>query len=133
LFRHDHLPEESAWQLVSVPLSASEFARQPLLSPSIGRLGVSLVSPSRSQITVTGGEAEVLLDNPYRAELTAYATRAGGTSAEVRCKIEPRVATHVAVVCELPHGQYEVKMFGSPAGSRAQGYDYFGTILVNSR
>jgi hypothetical protein len=51
----------------------------------------------------------------------------------VRCKVEPRVGTHVAVVCELPHGQYEVKMFGAPAGPRGQSYDYFGTILVNSR
>jgi len=133
LFRHDHLPEEPAWQLVAVPLSASEFARQPLLSPSIGRLGVSLISPSRSQITVTDGEAEVLLDNPYRAEVVAYATRAGGTSEEVRCKVEPRVGTHAAVVCELPHGQYEVKLFGAPAGARSRRYDYFGTILVNSR
>lgn len=133
LFRHDHLPEDAAWQLVSVPISASEFARQPLLSPSIGRLGVTLVSPSRSQITVTDGEAEILLDNPYRAELTAYATHAGGKSEEVRCTLEPRVGTHVAVVCELSHGQYEVKMFGAPAGARARSYDYFGTILVNSR
>ncbi len=135
LFRFDHLPEETAWQLVSVPLSAGEFARQPLLSPSVGRLGVTLEAPTRSQITISDGDAEILLDNPHGATLTAYATHAGskGGDKQVRCTAETTIGTHVAIHCELGHGQYEVKLFGSPAGSKAHSYDYFGTILVNSR
>ena len=133
LFRHDHLPREAAWQLVAVPLSAGEFARQPLLSPSVGRLGVVLESPTRSQITVTDGEAEILLDNPFAATVTAYATRAGSNEREVRCAVEKTIGTRIAIKCELDHGQYEIKMFGSPAGSTERSYDYFGTILVNSR
>ncbi|MBA3459789.1 MAG: hypothetical protein H0T46_07500 [Deltaproteobacteria bacterium] len=133
LFRHDHLPEEAAWQLVAVPLTAGEFARQPLLSPSVGRLGVVLEAPTRSQITVTGGEAQILLDNPFGATVTAHATHAGSKEREVRCTVETTIGTRIAIKCELGHGQYEIKMFGSPAGSTGLSYDYFGTILVNSR
>jgi len=133
LFRIDHLPEETAWQLVSVPITAGEFARQPLMSPSIGELGVVLEAPTRSQITVTDGEAKVLLDNPYGATITAYATRAGEKEKENRCKVATTIGTRLSVTCELGSGQYEVKLFGAKKGSTAGRYDYFGTILVNSR
>lgn len=133
LFRFDHLPEETAWQLVAVPLSAGEFARQPLLSPSVGELGVTLEAPTRSQITVTDGAAELLLDNPYGAKIMAYATRAGSKDHEGRCTIEKTIGTHLSVHCDLEHGQYEIKMFGAPAASTSNRYGYFGTILVNSR
>lgn len=133
LFRIDHLPEEAAWQLVAVPLSAGEFARQPLMSPSIGELGLVLEAPMRSQITVTDGEAKVLLDNPHGAKVTAYATRAGSNARENRCIVETTVGTRISVTCALGTGQYEVKMFGAPKASTSGRYDYFGTILVNSR
>jgi len=133
LFRFDHLPEETAWQLVAVPLSAGEFARQPLMSPSIGELGVVLEAPTRSQITVTDGEAKVLLDNPYGATITAYATRAGSKDQSNRCTVATTIGTHLSVTCALESGQHEVKLFGAPKGSTSRRYDYFGTILVNSR
>jgi transglutaminase/protease-like cytokinesis protein 3 len=133
LFRFDHLPEDPAWQLVSVPLKAGEFARQPLLTPYSGELGITLEAPLRSQITVDDGEAEILLDNPFGATLTAVATRPNSKGSEARCTVEKTVGTHVAVRCALDHGQYEIRMFGSPAGSTQHYYDYFATILVNSR
>lgn len=133
LFRIDHLPEEAAWQLVAVPISAGEFARQPLMSPSIGELGVVLEAPTRSQITVTDGEARLLLDNPYGATITAYATHAGSKGKEVPCTVATTIGTHLSVACALGTGQYEVKLFGAPKASTANRYDYFGTILVNSR
>ncbi len=133
LFRIDHLPEETAWQLVSVPITAGEFARQPLMSPSIGELGVVLEAPTRSQITVTDGEAKVLLDNPYGATITAFATHAGGKDREVRCTVATTIGTHLSVTCALGTGQFEVKLFGAPKASTSHRYDYFGTILVNSR
>ena len=54
LFAYDHLPEDDAWQLVMHPISLGDFTRQPLLSPSIGELGIVLESPKRSQVTVSG-------------------------------------------------------------------------------
>lgn len=131
LFRMDHLPELPAWQLTT-PISAGEFARQPLMSPYSGELGVVLESPTRSQITVDG-DAEILLDNPYGAEITAVAQRAGTTSRDVRCTVEPASGTKLAIRCPLDPGQYEVLMFGSPKASTRSSYEYFGTILVNSR
>ena len=133
LFRIDHLPEQTAWQLVAVPITAGEFARQPLMSPSIGELGVVLEAPTRSQITVTDGEATVLLDNPYGATITAYATRARSKDKENRCTVATTVGTRISVTCALGSGQYEVKLFGSRKGSTSRRYAYFGTILVNSR
>lgn len=131
LFRMDHLPELPAWQLTT-PISAGEFARQPLLSPYSGELGVVLESPTRSQITVDG-DVQILLDNPYGAKLTAMAQRAGTTSRDVRCTVESVGGTKVAIECPLDAGQYEVLMFGNPKDSERSSYQYFGTILVNSR
>ncbi|MFN0251288.1 MAG: transglutaminase domain-containing protein [Kofleriaceae bacterium] len=131
LFRMDHLPEEDAWQLAP-PISAGEFARQPLLSPYVGELGIVLESPTRSQITVDG-DVQILLDNPYGAKITALAQRAGTTSRDVRCTVEPASGTKLAVDCPLDAGQYEVLMFGAPKDSTTSSLQYFGTILVNSR
>lgn len=131
LFRMDHLPELPAWQLTT-PISAGEFARQPLLSPHAGRLGVVLESPTRSQITVDG-DVEILLDNPYGAAITAVAQRAGSTTRDVRCNVEAAGGTKLAIECPLEPGQFEVMMFGNPKDSTRGSYEYFGTILVNSR
>ena len=76
LFRLDHLPEETAWQLSQVPLSAGEFARQPLLGPRIGELGITLEQPTRSKITVDH-DLEIRLDNPRHAALTVIAKPVG--------------------------------------------------------
>lgn len=132
LFRMDHLPELPPWQLTT-PISAGEFARQPLLSPYSGELGIVLESPTRSQVTVDD-DAEILLDNPYGAEITAVAQRAGSTSRDVRCTVESAGGTKLAIECPLDNaGQYEVLMFGNPKGSTRASYEYFGTILVNRR
>jgi transglutaminase/protease-like cytokinesis protein 3 len=131
LFRMDHLPEEDAWQLAP-PITAGEFARQPLLSPHVGRLGIVLESPTRSQITVDD-DVQILLDNPYGASITALAQRAGTTSRDVRCTVDSAGGTKVAIECPLEAGQYEVLMFGNPKDSSRSSYEYFGTILVNRR
>ena len=132
LFRMDHLPELPAWQLAP-PITAGEFARQPLLSPYVGELGIALESPTRSQITVDG-DVEILLDNPYGATVTAVAQRAGTTSRDVRCTVDSAGGTKLAIECPLESGQYEVLLFGNPKdAAREPSYRYFGTILVNSR
>lgn len=132
LFAYDHLPEDPAWQLVASPISLGDFARQPFLSPAIGQLGVSLESPTRSQITVSG-TATIVLANPYGATIGAYAHlddgRAGG--AEHRCDIAT-ANKRTTITCELDDGEYEVMMFGASGARRGDALDYVGSILVNS-
>ena len=137
LFGLDHLPEDPAWQLVMTPLSPGDFARQPLLSPSIGELGISLDQPTRSQVSVDG-EVTIVLDNPYRAKISGYATLDDGNrnGTELRCETRAE-ERKTSITCTLPDGEYEVRMFGAPAtaGEGGERYvlGYLGSILVNSR
>ena len=126
LFRYDHLPEEPAWQLVAVPLSAGEFARQPLMTPRSGKLGIVLESPTRSQVTIDDGEIEIVFDNPYGAKLLATVGDAD------RCSIEAEVTKSV-ITCTVPAGEHEVRIFGKPASTTTNSYPYVGAVLVNSR
>jgi hypothetical protein len=134
LMAFDHFPEDPAWQLLPSPMSLGEFVRQPLLSPKIGELGLSLVTPTRSQITVDG-EATIVLDNPYGAEVMADAHR-DGTSRQSEgkaCRVERGKRT--TIVCDLEDGEYEVQIFAAPSNHATVGsyrLDYVGSILVNS-
>jgi hypothetical protein len=131
LFAYDHLPEDPAWQLVMKPISLGDFSRQPFMSPDIGRLGLVLESPTRSQITVRG-TATIELANPYNARITAVARpdngRRGGR--EQRCETAT-ASLRTTVTCELADGEYQVSVFGAPAGSTGS-LDHVGSILVNS-
>jgi transglutaminase-like putative cysteine protease len=134
LLTYDHLPEDSAWQLRVDPVSLGEFVRQPLLKPTIGEFGLALVEPTRSQITVDG-DAEIVLDNPRGAIVSAVARRDGEREGdETRCKVTTTDAK-TRIVCDLADGEWDVKMFAAPAeAARAGRYtlDYIGSILVNS-
>ncbi|MBX3155147.1 MAG: hypothetical protein KF773_04035 [Deltaproteobacteria bacterium] len=131
LFAFDHLPENKAWQLLESPLSAGEFARQPMLKPSIGRFGLTLVSPTRSQVSANG-EITIVLENPYAARLMATVS----DRASDRCT-EKTEGTRTEIVCPLERGEHEVTLFAAPAKQPGEGdsyrLDYIGTILVNSR
>jgi hypothetical protein len=126
LFAFDHLPEQAAWQLVDKPIGAGDFARQPLLRPYIGRLGIVLEEPTRSQITADGS-VEISLVNPYKA--TVDVEIVGQTGA---CKVAAPSGIKQMVTCDVPAGQHEIRMFGAP-GTKARELDYFGSILVNGR
>lgn len=133
LMTHDHLPKDPAWQLRTDPITLGDFVRQPLLSPSIGAFGLQLVEPTRSQITVDG-EAELVLDNPRGAKLTAVARRDGEREGEnTRCRVEPDGA-RARVTCALPEGEWEVQLFAAHAAAARGSYtlDYVGSVLVNS-
>jgi len=136
LFAYDHHPEDPAWQLVMSPISLGDFTRQPLLSPTIGRFGIVLESPTRSQVTVRG-EVEIVLANPYNARMSAYAKLdgSGKGGAQIRCTVAEQPGSRSAITCDLGRGEYEVSMFAAPASNDAGGYtlDYIGSILVNSR
>jgi transglutaminase-like putative cysteine protease len=134
LMAFDHYPEDPNWQLLPAPMSLGDFVRQPMLSPKIGELGISLVAPTRSQITVDG-EATIVLDNPHGAEIVAEAHRDGTSRATdgTRCKVARGQRT--TITCNLSDGEYEVQMFAAPASRVTVGrytLDYIGSILVNS-
>jgi transglutaminase-like putative cysteine protease len=134
LMAFDHYPEDKTWQLLAKPMSLGDFVRQPMLSPKIGELGLSLVSPTRSQITVDG-QATIVLDNPYGAEVAAEAHRDGSAHEDegVPCKVVGGKQTEIT--CNLPEGEYEVAMFAAPSSRVKPGrytLDYIGSILVNS-
>jgi transglutaminase/protease-like cytokinesis protein 3 len=108
LFAYDHIPEDPAWQLVMNPISMGDWARAPMMSPEIGKLGLVLESPTRSQVSVSG-EVDIVFDNPYNAQVRGLLVPDRG-----------------------PDGEYAVEMFGSLEGSRGK-LEHVGTILVNSR
>jgi transglutaminase-like putative cysteine protease len=128
VFAYDHLPEEAAWQLVATPIGAGEFARQPLLSPYVGRLGVALQDPTRSQVDVTDGELAITLANPFKAKLDAMVDHSMAGCEEVP---GDSLTTHLK--CRVPSGQHEIQLYGAPADSQEHSLRYFGSILVNSR
>ncbi|MBA2544054.1 MAG: hypothetical protein H0V17_30705 [Deltaproteobacteria bacterium] len=130
LFAYDHLPEDPAWQLVMKPISEGDFVRLPMMSPAIGRFGLSLESPNRSQVSVSG-EVTITFDNPYGAHLLAEAHRDGGGGTAIECtETSGKKAT---VTCALPTGEFEVRMFAAPADGKYGRYAQIGSILVNSR
>ncbi len=133
LFAYDHLPEDPAWQLTMKPISTGDFARLPMMSPEIGRLGMTLISPNRSQVSVNG-TLTIELDNPYDASVMASwrVDRTGAVSSSERgdCKVAT-VSHKTTVTCDLPDGELEVQMFGALGTTRR--HQYIGSILANSR
>jgi transglutaminase-like putative cysteine protease len=131
VFAYDHLPEEAAWQLVARPMGTGEFARQPLLSPYVGRLGVVLQEPTRSQVTTSDGEVEVQIANPFHATLSVSVDpRAADPGLE--CTLVSGEELVAKYRCLVRAGQHEITLFGAP-GAHATQLRSFGTILVNSR
>ncbi|MEO8840689.1 MAG: transglutaminase domain-containing protein [Kofleriaceae bacterium] len=131
MFAYDHLPEEAAWQLVAKPMGTGEFARQPLLSPYVGRLGVVLQQPTRSQVTTTDGEVDVQLANPFHATLS-LSVDPKATDQGSECTLTSGEALVATYRCRVQPGQHEIILFGA-TGAHATQLRSFGTILVNSR
>jgi hypothetical protein len=98
-------------------------------------MGLTLVSPTRSQVTVDGA-LEILLDNPGDARVSARAMRDGSAA---RREGEPCTVTQgrqTKITCDLADGEYEVRMFAAPlartTGRGSYTLDYIGSILANS-
>jgi len=131
---YDHFPDDPKWQLLDKPLSLGDFVRQPMLMPSIGELGMTLVSPTRSQVTVSG-EITIVLDNPHGAAVSARAIREGSADDAKGERCEVTEGKQTTIKCALDDGEYEIRLFGAPASrTKAGSYmlDQFGTILANS-
>lgn len=135
VFGWNHLPDDPNWQLVASPLSLGDFAREPLLSPEIARLGVTLVAPTRSQVTVDGA-VTIVLANPYHADLEAVVRPDDGSGAPGSpCQAGP-ARPRQTFTCHLAPGAYEVRLFGAPASAVHAGtveLTYLGSVLANSR
>jgi hypothetical protein len=131
LFVRDHLPEDVAWQLLAAPVTPGDFVRQPMMTPDAGKLGLELVEPMRSQVTVDG-ELEIVFDNPKHAEVLAYVRARGARDDEHPCTARPGGA-QLRLTCAVAAGQLEVQLYGAPAGTRSGTYVGIGSILVNGR
>jgi transglutaminase-like putative cysteine protease len=134
LMAYDHFPDDPKWQLLDKPLSLGDFVRQPMMMPSIGELGLTLVSPTRSQVTVDG-EITIELDNPYGAAISARALREGSADGDKGERCDVTEGKKTTVTCKLADGEYEIRLFGAPASRTKSGsymLDQFGTILANS-
>lgn len=130
----DHFPEDTKWQLLPEPLSLGDFVRQPMMTPTSTEYGLTLISPTRSQVTVDG-ELTILVDNPYGAAMAARAMRDGEakSSEGTRCKVTE--GTQTKIVCPFGDGEYEVALFAAPKERTTSGrysLDHVGSILVNS-
>ena len=132
VFGLTHLPKDPAWQLVPTPVSRGEFLRQPLLWPRFFALGFELLDPTRSQVTIYDGQAEITVDNPREHRLLAkWYDSAVGPSKSGRCGVEYGADT-VEAKCQLPSsGTYQVQLFGSM--TRSQKHPLVGVIEVHNR
>jgi transglutaminase-like putative cysteine protease len=124
VFGVSHFPDQKAWQLRDKPLSRGDFIRQPMMQPSFYARHMTLVSPDRSQVTVSGA-VDVVLENPSTYLMVDYVPVTGGkgTNCEVTGLTRAR--------CALPTGSWSVMLFGSD--QRYGSYDYLGALDVNSR
>ena len=142
LFAYDHLPEDPAWQLVMKPISMGDWARAPMMSPEIGKLGLVLESPTRSQVTVSG-EVDIVFDNPYGVRIEGgivpeKGKRGGRISlGDGTCKSANAPNRKTILTCKVPDGEYAVELFGQlKTEVHTRGtttFEHIGTILVNSR
>jgi len=129
-----HFPHDPKGHLPANPLSLGYFVRQPMMMPSIGEFGLTLVSPTRSQVTVEGA-ITIVLDNPYGAAISARAIREGSADNDKGERCDVTDGKKTTVTCKLGDGEYEIRLFGAPASRTKSGsymLDQFGTILANS-
>ena len=130
LFAAQHLPDLPPWQLLAAPITAGEFVRRPLLAPAAAKLGVELVEPTRSQVTVDA-PLELVLDNPRGARVVAAYVNPAAPGEQHDCG-RPTSDLHATLRCDLPTGSYEVRLFGVASKTATQ-LDYLGSVAVNRR
>lgn len=127
VFGVTHFPENVAQQYRAQPISRTEFLRQPLLRPSFYRYGLELVSPTRSQVPVTGA-IEVEVKNP-RGVYVWLNWGAPGGKQEKECG-EPSRSGRLH--CALPaEGTFDLGFFVND--KRTGSYEWVGGIEVTNR
>ncbi len=125
VFGVSHFPEDPAWQLRDKPITRGDFIRQPMMQPAFYARGMKLEAPDRSQVDVSG-HFDVRVRNAATYLLLDYAP-VGATGSGIPCHVDG--FTHGS--CELPHGKWDVTLFGNDSPSGA--FEYLGSVEVNSR
>jgi hypothetical protein len=122
VFGLDHLPDDPTWQLRADPIDRGEFLRQPRMRPSFYALGLELIAPTRSQVTVDGA-LDIEVARPAGIEVLA-------TIGDTRCQVTgERRAT---LRCTVPSsGEWEVVLYAGPEG--ATSFEGVGEFAVNRR
>lgn len=128
VFGVDHLPEDSAWQLLDKPLSRGEFVRQPGLRPAFFATGLVLVSPDRSQVDVRG-TLEIVLGNPKDVFLLASYRPRGGEKSKRNCSVLNGPNPRINCTFSQP-GAYDVELFTNT--ERLGMYHGVGRLQVNA-
>jgi hypothetical protein len=132
LFGVDHFPEDPAWQLRTPPLTIGEFMRQPNLRPDFAAYGLEMISPNRSQVTVSG-TLQMEIGNPRGVSMLAsWELKAGARDRKgpgTDCNVTG--GDLVKISCKFPSdGEYLVTLFANHAK-----YGSYGSVaqqLVNS-
>ena len=129
-FSVTHLPDDARWQLREEPISLSDFMRQAITRPSFSAHGLTLRTPTRSQVTVSE-RIDVVIDNPREVPLLATVVeRDHDEDAQEGCDVTPGTTTRVT--CELAASrQYALTIF-VPTHEEDR-YAGAATLFVNSR
>ncbi len=124
VFAVSHFPDEPRWQLQSPPLSRGDFFRAPMMRAEFHALGLSLLTPDRSQVSVDE-VFEVAVDNPQgRFILAKFAGPAGAG----RCAVVN--GARATARCALPAaGAYQVELYAAP--EEFGSYPLVGSFVVN--
>lgn len=126
VFGIDHFPNDAKWQLRKDAISRGDFFRQPMMTPRFHAEGRELLSPTRSQVTVSDVlTAEIKVP---RGLFTTATWSVGREGERNRCDVDNGETTRVR--CALPaKGKYLVSLFSSP--TEYGSYAYVGQIEAN--
>ncbi len=111
VFALDHFPKDVNWQLLEKPLTRGEFIRQPMLTARFHRQKLSLISPTRSQVTVDE-KLVIQIDKPDNLFLLATYNEKGQSHAE-KCNTRYE-GNRATLTCPLPQtATYQVILFSN--------------------
>lgn len=113
-FIYNHFPEDPKWQLLSAPMSKSDFASLPYIHSGFFRYGLSLGDNAQSIIKVAG-DLTIKLPTPVDVALTAELTRGNSPLAKT------------LVLAQRSGNQYQISMVFPSAG------DYFLSIYAKRK
>ncbi len=126
VFGLDHFPREVKWQLRDQPLTRGDFFRQAMMTPRFYQEGRKLLTPQRSQVTVSGPFIAELETRPGLFTLAAWT--ANPAESGTHCRTDDGPTTRVT--CDLPgKGRYLVRLFSSP--QQYGKYHYIGQFEAN--
>ena len=112
-----HLPEDSQWQLLSSPISMTEFLSLPFVYPTFFELGIRLIDPEYSN-TVSFDEkrglASVLFTALPRAEFSAKIEANGNDQSQATSLVHYRADKQLWECLFAPQhgGLHELTIFG---------------------